>query len=488
MSTKASRVAVIGAGPSGAIATDALAKEGVFQTIRVFERRSGIGGTWFPTPHLPVGVPSLSDLISGNADAAVSIPTQLPAVTPVSEAVNSHQHRFSDTAIHENLHSNIVPSLMSFTQEPLPDTLSEKTLEEYGPGAPFRHHSTIRGWIEGIFSRGGYDKLLELDTTVEKAEKVNGEWVLTLRKIVNGRNYWWRETFDALVVSTGHYNVPWFPELPGLVEFDKAFPGSILHSKHYRKAERFKGKRVVIVGASVSSSEIAHEILDVVQAPVTVAIRGEPIPAFGWEPFLHPKIEVRKGISKLDPSTGDVHFTDGSILSKVDHVIFGTGYTFSVPFLPEVQKRVLKAYRRLPGVYQHTWNIEDPSLTFVGMLGGGFTFRAYEWQAVAVARHLAGRAKPLPPIPEQLEWERKRVEEKIGGKNYYSIAPNYEEYFKFLRDIAGDPAPGTNGRKLPEFDPEWLKIWQGMPQIKIDGWKRKRLAAEKEAGIPKSKL
>jgi cation diffusion facilitator CzcD-associated flavoprotein CzcO len=46
MSTKASRVAVIGAGPSGAIATDALAKEGVFQTIRVFERRSGIGGTW----------------------------------------------------------------------------------------------------------------------------------------------------------------------------------------------------------------------------------------------------------------------------------------------------------------------------------------------------------------------------------------------------------------------------------------------------------
>lgn len=122
------------------------------------------------------------------------------------------------------------------------------------------------------------------------------------------------------------------------------------------------------MGASVSSSEIAHEILDVVQGPVTVAIRGEPIPAFGWEPFLHPKIEVRKGISKLDPTTGDVHFTDGSTLSKVDHVIFGTGYTFSVPFLPEVQKRVLKAYRRLPGVYQHTWNIEDPSLTFVGMV------------------------------------------------------------------------------------------------------------------------
>lgn len=49
-------------------------------------------------------------------------------------------------------------------------------------------------------------------------------------------------------------------------------------------------------------------------------------------------------------------------------MIFGTGYTFSFPFLPDVQKRVQSSYRRLPGVYQHTWNIEDPTLTFVGMV------------------------------------------------------------------------------------------------------------------------
>ena len=40
------RVAVIGAGPSGAIVTDALAKEQAFDTIRVFDRRGAIGGTW----------------------------------------------------------------------------------------------------------------------------------------------------------------------------------------------------------------------------------------------------------------------------------------------------------------------------------------------------------------------------------------------------------------------------------------------------------
>jgi cation diffusion facilitator CzcD-associated flavoprotein CzcO len=40
------RIAVIGAGPAGAIAVDALVKEGVFDTIRVFERKGEIGGTW----------------------------------------------------------------------------------------------------------------------------------------------------------------------------------------------------------------------------------------------------------------------------------------------------------------------------------------------------------------------------------------------------------------------------------------------------------
>jgi cation diffusion facilitator CzcD-associated flavoprotein CzcO len=40
------RVAVIGAGPAGVIATDALAREQAFDTIRVFERRDAAGGTW----------------------------------------------------------------------------------------------------------------------------------------------------------------------------------------------------------------------------------------------------------------------------------------------------------------------------------------------------------------------------------------------------------------------------------------------------------
>ncbi|KAH8898427.1 FAD/NAD(P)-binding domain-containing protein [Thozetella sp. PMI_491] len=482
------RVAVIGAGPAGAIATDSLVKEQKFETIRVFDRRPAIGGTWVYTPHLPAGIPSLRELVRGDADTPVPIPSQFPAETPKSEAVNGHQQRFSDSALHEHLHSNIIPSLMSYTQEPFPETLSARALEQYGPGAPYRHREVVREWVEGIFVRGGHDKLLELNTTVERAEKRHGEWVLTLRKELPNKNYWWQESFDALVVATGHYNIPWFPDIPGLLEYNDRFPGRIIHSKHFRAAEKFKGKKVVVIGGSVSSHEVLHEILPVAQHPVYASLRGPPIPAFGWAPFKHPHVALKKQIVRFDAETGRLYFEDGSTLEDVDHVIFGTSYTFSLPFLPHVQDRIKRAFRRLPGVYQHTWDIEDPSLAFVGMLGGGFTFRAYEWQAVAVARRLAGRGHPLPPPDEQRAWERKRVEQFRGGKNYYSIASNYDEFYEFLRGVAGDPAPGTTGRVLLPFDKKWLDIWVDMPLVKIERFEKVAKLAEDQEKNLRAKL
>jgi cation diffusion facilitator CzcD-associated flavoprotein CzcO len=47
MPLPAKRVAVIGAGPSGAIAVDALVQEGAFDVVRVFERQERAGGNWY---------------------------------------------------------------------------------------------------------------------------------------------------------------------------------------------------------------------------------------------------------------------------------------------------------------------------------------------------------------------------------------------------------------------------------------------------------
>lgn len=147
--------------------------------------------------------------------------------------------------MHEHLESNIGADVMSFTQEPFPDIISKRSRDQFGPKSPFRHRETVRRWIEALFNRNGYRDFVEFNTTVELAEKVGEEWVLTLRKETKGadeKDFWWQERFDAIVVATGHYNVPYIPDIPGLVDLNEKIPGLVMHSKQYRDPEHFRGK------------------------------------------------------------------------------------------------------------------------------------------------------------------------------------------------------------------------------------------------------
>jgi cation diffusion facilitator CzcD-associated flavoprotein CzcO len=131
---------------------------------------------------------------------------------------------------------------MSYTRYPFPSTVSPDLRKKYGRDSPYRDRELIREWVEDVFVRNGNDKHLELNTTVERAEKIDDKWVLTLRKEEPGKNWWWQESFDALVVASGHYNVPWLPKIPGLLEYDARYSGRVIHSKHFRNAKSYKGK------------------------------------------------------------------------------------------------------------------------------------------------------------------------------------------------------------------------------------------------------
>ena len=56
------------------------------------------------------------------------------------------------------------------------------------------------------------------------------------------------QEFDAVLVCNGHFAEPNVLEVEGREEFT----GLIMHSHNYRTAERFKGQRVVVVGAAFS--------------------------------------------------------------------------------------------------------------------------------------------------------------------------------------------------------------------------------------------
>jgi len=48
--------------------------------------------------------------------------------------------------------------------------------------------------------------------------------------------------YDAIAVASGHYTVPFIPDIPGISEWNKAYPGRISHSKFFRRPEEYKGQ------------------------------------------------------------------------------------------------------------------------------------------------------------------------------------------------------------------------------------------------------
>jgi cation diffusion facilitator CzcD-associated flavoprotein CzcO len=134
---------------------------------------------------------------------------------------------------------------MAFTHTPFSEQNSADSVRRYGPDNPTRPWQIIERYIEDGFK--DYRHLLSLNTTVERVEKVGQEWILTLRRSDEPyrgekQDYWLQEKFDAVVVATGHYNVPYIPAIWGIDEAVKALPHKFEHSKLFRSPDDYVGK------------------------------------------------------------------------------------------------------------------------------------------------------------------------------------------------------------------------------------------------------
>lgn len=384
---------------------------------------------------------------------------------------------------------------MEFSQEPIPVERSELSIANHGPDTPFRKWDVIQRYVQGLVDRKGYSDFISYETTVEKVEKVGAEWKVVLRKNGKHHDYWWVEWFDAVVVASGHFWVPYIPPIDGLEKFEKARPGSIIHSKHFRGRKQFVGKvsyatslrtraiegvsnilstqRIVVIGASVSGADIAFDLANVAQAPVHAITIGHNVNGyFGGEAFEHPKIKNHPSIAKVEGRT--VHLIDGNSIADVDYIIFSTGYSWSLPFLPDVPIR----NNRVPDLYQHVVWQKDPTLLFVGAVAAGLTFKVFEWQAVLAARLLAGRAV-LPSVEEMRKWEVERIKARGDGVKFTLIFPDFEDYFETLRQLAGEGEEGK-GRKLPRFRREWVRAFLDGHERRKAMWRRLNEKAQAE--------
>ncbi|KAK8023421.1 hypothetical protein PG991_006660 [Apiospora marii] len=388
------------------------------------------------------GLPILPGLLPPEVDTPLKIPHDLPRETP-----HDTQERFVKTPIYDELTTNVPDIAMCFSDARF----------AYGPFPP---HWVPRQYLEAYFTHHRLDPLLVANTTVEDLSRVSStspseQWKLTLRKHdkLRGVDIWWQEVFDAVVIANGHYSVPYVPPVKGLQAYVEKYPGRVVHSKSYRSASLYRGKRVIVIGNSASGFDITNQVATTAQRPVYQSRRSKgrfdgdhPPDGIVWKPV----------ITEYRLEDGCIMFADGSSLgfNEVDTVIYCTGYRPSFPFWIAAanggQALYDNADDKLVGNYWHTFFYDHPTLALMGM-PRTLTFRSFEYQAVAVARR---------------EWERDRLAAvRRSGTRFHDVGSPGQgdgtvggmfEYFQGLYDIAGLGTLRGKGRVPPVVSDEMM--------------------------------
>ncbi|WP_285675160.1 NAD(P)-binding domain-containing protein, partial [Paralimibaculum aggregatum] len=133
------------------------------------------------------------------------------------------------------------------------------------------------------------------------------------------------ETFDHVIVASGHFSTPNVPAFEGL----ESFNGRVLHAHDFRDAVEFRDKDILIIGTSYSAEDIGSQCWKYGCRSVTVSHRTAPM-GYKW-PENWTEVPL---LERVEPNSRTVHFRDGSS-REVDAIILCTGYLHHFPFLPD---------------------------------------------------------------------------------------------------------------------------------------------------------
>ncbi|WP_445168164.1 flavin-containing monooxygenase [Mycolicibacterium sp. Dal123E01] len=119
-------------------------------------------------------------------------------------------------------------------------------------------------YLKAYADRFGLAEHIRCGSEVTNVTRVSDRWVVSVRR--DGIES--KEPFDAVAVCSGPFKTP-NRNIAGL----ENFTGEIVHSAEYRNNDRFRDKRVLIVGLAESGADIVRQIGDVASA-CTLAIRS----------------------------------------------------------------------------------------------------------------------------------------------------------------------------------------------------------------------
>ncbi len=262
--------------------------------------------------------------------------------------------------------------------------------DHFGTPIPsFPPREVLRDYITGRAEKDDLRRFISFNTTVRwVADSADGGFDVTTESLPDGSTT--VEQFDYVIVATGHFSSPNVPAYEGFA----TFPGRILHSHDFRDAKEFAGRDLLVMGSSYSAEDIALQSKKYGANSVTITYRTEPM-GFPWPEGID---EVPL-LTKVEGSTA--HFMDGST-RDVDAIVLCTGYRHSFPFIDEGLR--LRTANELypPDLYRGVFWLDNPKLMYLGMQDQYYTFTLFDVEAFNARDFVLGRLS-LPSRVEMAE-------------------------------------------------------------------------------------
>ena len=393
------RVAVIGAGPSGlsqlrAFQTEAQ-KGAKIPDIVCYEKQDDWGGLWNYTWRT--------------------------GLDEYGEPVHCSMYRY--------LWSNLPTEGLEF-----PDYTFE---EHFGKPIPsYLPRPMILDYITGHAKKSDVRKWIRFRTPIRRVtyDADTGMFSVTAHGWANDEEY--TEKFDQVVVATGHYSTPNAPDFDGM----QTFNGRVLHSHDLREFHEFKDRDVLIVGASFSGEDIASHCLKFGCKSVTISYRKEPLGSYKW-PENVKEVALLKKVEK-----NTCTLEDGSTVD-VDAIILCTGYKHHFPFMAKELK--LKTDNRFApaSLYKGVVFADNPKLFYLGMQNQIYTFSMFDAQAWYVRDVIMGRIR-VPDREARMADVEDRVAREDAGVKKLSDAVCYQA--DYIKELIADT-------DYPKFDVDATK-------------------------------
>lgn len=409
------RVAIIGAGPCGLSQLQAFEqarlKGADIPEILCFEKQSDWGGLWNYTWRT--------------------------GLDEYGEPVHGSMYRY--------LWSNGPKECLEF---------ADYTFDEHfqRPIPSFPPREVLYDYITGRAKKNNLQRYIQFSTVVRQVEFSEGRFRVRVKDLVADQER--VETFDFVVVATGHFSIPNLPKFEGIEQF----PGRVLHSHDFREAREFAGKDLLVVGGSYSAEDIALQTYKYGAKSVTISYRTAPM-GFKWPEG----IEEVPLLTKLEGKVA--YFQDGSS-KKVDAIIFCVGYQHSFPFL-EDSLRLRTKNRLYPGsLYKGIFWLPNPKLMYLGMQDQFYTFSMFDVQAWYARDVMLGRIA-LPSYEEMAadiaHWQAR--EERLA--NPFEQIDFQKDYIVEMADQVDYPSCDW------ELTTELFKEWEHDKEQSILGYRDK---------------